>query len=232
MVISRLRCIMQRGGFYIFKGEFMFKTFIEDVRAFRERDPAASSNLEVMLLYPGFKAVRRHRRAHWFYTHNFKFIARAISQKTVRMTGIEIHPAAKIGRRFVIDHGTGVVIGETAEIGNDVLIYQGVTLGGTGKDKGKRHPTIGNNVMISSGAKVLGPFKVGDNSRIAAGAVVLDEVPENSTVVGVPARVVKIGGVRVNPMDQVHIPDPVSQELCRLEQRIKELEGKIKNEDI
>lgn len=184
-----------------------------------------------MLLYPGFKAVRRHRRAHWFYTHGMKFIGRAISQRTVRKTGIEIHPAAKIGRRLVIDHGTGVVIGETAEIGDDVLIYQGVTLGGTGKDKGKRHPTIGNGVMIASGAKVLGPFKVGDNARIASGAVVLDEVPENSTVVGVPARVVRIGGVKVTPMDQVHIPDPVSQELCRLEQRIKELEGKL-NENL
>ena len=216
---------------YLLKGVYMFKTLIEDIKAFRERDPAATSALEIMLLYPGFKAVRRHRFAHWFYVHNFKFIARAISQHTVRMTGIEIHPGAKIGRRFVIDHGTGVVIGETAEIGDDVLLYQGVTLGGTGKDKGKRHPTIGNNVMISSGAKVLGPFKVGDNSRIAAGAVVLDEVPPDSTVVGVPARVVKIGGVRVTPMDQVHIPDPVSQEICRLEQKIKELEGKI-NENL
>ena len=210
----------------------MFKRLREDIAAFRDRDPAAHSALEIMLLYPGFKAVRRHRWAHWFYTHKMFFIARAISQATVRKTGIEIHPGAKIGRRFVIDHGTGVVIGETTEIGDDVLIYQGVTLGGTGKDKGKRHPTIGNNVMISSGAKVLGPFKVGDNSRIAAGAVVLDEVPPDCTVVGVPARVVKKSGVRIKPMDQVHIPDPVSQELCRLEQRIKDLEGKIKNEDI
>ena len=209
----------------------MLKRLKEDIGAFRDRDPAARSALEIMLLYPGFKAVRRHRVAHWFYNHGFRLLARAISQHTVRLTGIEIHPAAKIGRRLVIDHGTGVVIGETAEIGDDVLIYQGVTLGGTGKDQGKRHPTIGNNVMISSGAKVLGPFKVGDNSRIAAGAVVLDEVPPDCTVVGVPARVVKRSGVRVE-MDQVHIPDPVSQELCRLEMRIKELEGKIKNEDI
>lgn len=209
----------------------MFKTIKEDIRAYRERDPAATSNLEIMLLYPGYKAIRRHRRAHWFYTHNFKFIARAISQKTVRKTGIEIHPAAKIGRRFVIDHGTGVVIGETAEIGDDVLIYQGVTLGGTGKDKGKRHPTIGNNVMISSGAKVLGPFKVGDNSRIAAGAVVLKEVPPDCTVVGVPARVVKRAGVRVNELDQIHIPDPVSQEICRLEARIAKLENELKEKN-
>ncbi len=169
-----------------------------------------------------------YRLAHKFYTLGFKFIARYISQKAVRKTGIEIHPAAKIGRRLVIDHGTGVVIGETTEIGDDVLIYQGVTLGGTGKETGKRHPTIGNNVMISSGAKVLGPFKVGDNSRIASGAVVLEEVPPDSTVVGVPARIVKRGGIRVTPMDQVHIPDPVAQEICRLEMKIKELEERLK----
>ena len=173
-----------------------------------------------------------HRKANWCFRHKLFFLARLISQRAVRKTGIEIHPGATIGRRLVIAPGTGVVIGDTAEIGDDVLIYQGVTLGGTGKDKGKRHPTIGNNVMISSGAKVLGPFKVGDNSRIAAGAVVLDEVPPDCTVVGVPARVVKRSGIRVTPMDQVHIPDPVSQELCRLEQRIRELEGRLKNEDI
>ena len=206
----------------------MFSRLKEDIAAFRDRDPAARSAIEIFFLYPGFKAIRRHRRANWFYRHNMKFIARYISQKTVRKTGIEIHPAAKIGRRLVIDHGTGVVIGETAEIGNDVLIYQGVTLGGTGKDTGKRHPTIGNGVMISSGAKVLGPFKVGDNARIASGAVVLEEVPADSTVVGVPARVVKKGGIKVKPMDQVHIPDPVAQEICRLEMRIKELEERIK----
>ena len=206
----------------------MFSRLKEDIAAFRDRDPAARSAIEIFFLYPGFKAIRRHRRANWFYRHNMKFIARYISQKTVRKTGIEIHPAAKIGRRLVIDHGTGVVIGETAEIGNDVLIYQGVTLGGTGKDTGKRHPPIGNGVMISSGAKVLGPFKVGDNARIASGAVVLEEVPADSTVVGVPARVVKKGGIKVKPMDQVHIPDPVAQEICRLEMRIKELEERIK----
>ena len=155
-------------------------------------------------------------------------IARYISQKAARLTGIEIHPGATIGRRLVIDHGTGVVIGETAEIGDDVLIYQGVTLGGTGKDVGKRHPTIGNNVMISSGAKVLGPFKVGDNARIAAGAVVLEEVPPNATVVGVPARVVKLGGVKVTPLDQIHIPDPIMQEICRLEGEIFKLNETLK----
>ena len=201
-----------------FGGKYMFSRLKEDIAAYKERDPAARSSIEIMLLYPGFKAIRRHRRAHWFWQHNMKFIARAISQRTVRKTGIEIHPGATLGRRLVIDHGTGVVIGETAEIGDDVLIYQGVTLGGTGKDTGKRHPTIGNNVMISSGAKVLGPFKVGDNSRIAAGAVVLEEVPENCTVVGVPARIVKRDGVKLQkPLDQIHIADPVSQQLCMMQ---------------
>lgn len=205
----------------------MFDRIKEDIAAVRERDPAARSALEIFFLYPGVKAIRMHRRAHFFYRHKMFFLARLISQHAARVTGIEIHPGATIGRRLVIDHGHGVVIGETAEIGDDVLIYQGVTLGGTGKDTGKRHPTIGNNVMISSGAKVLGPFKVGDNSRIAAGAVVLEEVPENSTVVGVPARVVKIGGVKVKPLDQIHVPDPVAQEICRLEIKISELEKKL-----
>ena len=200
---------------------------IEDVNAVRERDPAARNFFEIFFLYPGVKAIRRHRVANWFHRHNMRFIARWISQETVRRTGIEIHPAAKIGRRLVIDHGMGVVIGETAEIGDDVLIYQGVTLGGTGKDTGKRHPTIGNNVMISSGAKVLGPFKVGDNSRIASGAVVLEEVPPDCTAAGIPARIVRRNGAKVKPLDQVHIPDPVSEELCRLEIRIKALEREL-----
>ena len=208
----------------------MFGRIREDINAVKERDPAAKSSLEIFFLYPGVKAIRMYRRAHFFYTHNMPFIARWISQSAAKKTGIEIHPGATIGRRLVIDHGPGVVRGETAEIGDDVLIYQGVTLGGTGKDVGKRHPTIGNNVMISSGAKVLGPFKVGDNSRIAAGAVVLDEVPPNSTVVGVPARVVKREGVKVKPLDQIHIPDPVAQEICRLERRIFELEKALKKE--
>ena len=199
-----------------------FKRTLEDIKAVKERDPAARSSLEIFFLYPGVKALRMYRRANFFYRHNFKFLARLISQRCVRKTGIEIHPAATIGKRLVIDHGVGVVIGETAEIGDDCLIYQGVTLGGTGKDLGKRHPTLGNNVMVGAGAKVLGPFKVGNNSRIAAGAVVLAEVPENSTATGVPARIVKINGTRV-PLDQVHIPDPVSQELCRLNQKIEEI---------
>lgn len=205
----------------------MFQRLKEDVNAVRERDPAARSFWEVFFLYPGVKAIRMHRRAHFYYKHNMMFLARLVSQRAARKTGIEIHPGATIGRRLVIDHGTGVVIGETTEIGDDVLIYQGVTLGGTGKDTGKRHPTIGNNVMISAGAKVLGPFKIGDNSRVAAGAVVLAEVPPNSTVVGVPARVVRQDGKRV-ALDQIHIPDPVKQKMDSLESRIAELEAKLK----
>ena len=205
----------------------MFKRIIEDVNAVRDRDPAARNFWEVFFLYPGVKAIRMHRRAHFYYKHNLKFLARWVSQRAVRKTGIEIHPGATIGRRLVIDHGVGIVIGETTEIGNDVLIYQGVTLGGTGKDVGKRHPTIGNNVMISAGAKVLGPFKIGDNSRVAAGAVVLNEVPPNSTVVGVPARVVKQDGKRV-ALDQIHIPDPVKQKMDALEERILLLEAALK----
>ncbi|MCR4925598.1 MAG: serine O-acetyltransferase [Clostridiales bacterium] len=205
----------------------MFELLKEDIQSVKDRDPAARSLLEILFLYPGLKAIRMHRRANWFYRHKMFFIARAISQRAVKKTGIEIHPAAKIGRRFFIDHGTGVVIGETTEIGDDVTIYQGVTLGGTGKDTGKRHPTIGNNVMIGSGAKVLGPFKVGDNCNIAAGAVVLEEIPPNCTATGVPARVVKRNGLRVDNLDQVHIPDPVSQDLCLLKLRVEQLEKEL-----
>ncbi|MBO5908178.1 MAG: serine O-acetyltransferase [Clostridia bacterium] len=204
-----------------------FKRIREDIQAVKDRDPAARSSFEIFFLYPGVKALRMYRRANFFFRHNMFFLARLISQRAARKTGIEIHPGATIGRRLVIDHGTGVVIGETTEIGDDVLIYQGVTLGGTGKDTGKRHPTIGNNVMISSGAKVLGPFKVGDNARIAAGAVVLEEVPANATVVGVPARVVRLAGEKVTPLDQIHIPDPIMQEICRLEGEIFKLNKKI-----
>lgn len=207
----------------------MFNRIIEDVNAVRDRDPAARSFWEVFFLYPGVKAIRMHRRAHFYYKHGLMFLARWVSQRAVRKTGIEIHPGATIGRRLVIDHGMGIVIGETTEIGEDVLIYQGVTLGGTGKDTGKRHPTIGNNVMISAGAKVLGPFKIGDNSRVAAGAVVLEEVPPNSTVVGIPARVVRQDGKKVEQLDQIHIPDPVKQKMDGLEERIAQLEGIISN---
>ena len=208
----------------------MFDLLKEDIQAIKDRDPAATSTLEILLLYPGLKAIRMHRRAHKHYLKGHSFRARYISQKAARKTGIEIHPGATIGRRLVIDHGTGIVIGETTEIGDDVLIYQGVTLGGTGKDVGKRHPTIGNRVMISAGSKVLGPITIGDDSRVAAGAVVLKDVPPNSTVVGVPAKVVRQNGKKVDikPLDQIHIPDPVQQELDNLNKKLKELEAKIK----
>ena len=208
----------------------MFKDLMETVEAYKARDPAARSTLEVLLLYPGIKAVRSHRRAHWCYTHGLKFLARLISQRSRHRTGIEIHPGAKIGRRLVIDHGMGIVIGETAEIGDDCLIYHGVTLGGTGKDVGKRHPTIGNNVLIGTGAKVLGPFKVGDNSRIAANSVVLSEIPPNSTAVGVPAKVVRIVGQKTDfagEVDQVNVTDPVWQELAGLRKEVEELQRQL-----
>ncbi|MBQ4082231.1 MAG: serine O-acetyltransferase [Clostridia bacterium] len=204
-----------------------FQKAREDVAAVRERDPAARSFWEVYLLYPGVRAIRMHRRANWLYRHRCYFLARWISQRAVRKTGIEIHPAATLGKGLVIDHGAGVVIGETAEIGDNVTIYQGVTLGGTGKDTGKRHPTIGNNVVIGSGAKVLGPFKVGNNCRIAAGAVVLDEIPDDCTAVGVPARVVRRKGRKVDALDHVHIPDPISQKFCELEGKIQRLEQQL-----
>ncbi len=205
----------------------MFQNMRETVAAYKARDPAAHSALEILLLYPGVRAVRSHRRAHWCYEHRLFFLARMISQWSRRRTGIEIHPGAKIGKRLVIDHGMGVVIGETAEIGDDCLIYHGVTLGGTGKDQGKRHPTIGNNVLIATGAKVLGPFTVGDGARIAANAVVLSAVPPDATAVGAPARVVRIAGEKVNyaaEVDQIHVTDPVSVELKTLRERIEALE--------
>ena len=205
----------------------MFDRVKEDIRAIRERDPAARHAIEVFLLYPGLRAVRMHRRANWYYRHNLMFLARYVSQKCVRKTGIEIHPGATLGRRLFIDHGTGVVIGETAEIGDDVTIYQGVTLGGTGKDSGKRHPTIGDGVIIGSGAKVLGPFKVGDNCKIAAGSVVLRELPPNCTAVGVPARIVKQDGRRVDPHDHTDAPDVISQEICQLRRRVHRLEAEL-----
>ncbi|MBQ7547566.1 MAG: serine O-acetyltransferase [Clostridia bacterium] len=208
----------------------MFDRLREDVQSVRDRDPAARSFLEIFLLYPGLRAIRMHRRANWCYHHGLRFLARWISQRAVRKTGIEIHPAATIGRRFFIDHGTGVVIGETTVIGDDVTIYQGVTLGGTGKDVGKRHPTIGNGVMIGAGAKVLGPFTVGDGSQIAAGAVVLTEIPPNCTAVGVPAQVIKQDGRRV-PLDQIHIPNPVQMHIDALDARIRELEKMLNLEE-
>ncbi|NLY71709.1 MAG: serine O-acetyltransferase, partial [Clostridiales bacterium] len=190
-------------------------------------DPAARNSLEVLLCYPGVWALILHKPAHWLHKRNLKLLARIISQLTRFITGIEIHPGATIGRRCVIDHGMGVVIGETTEIGDDVTIYQGVTLGGTGKEVGKRHPTIGNNVVISSGAKVLGPFRVGNNSKIGAGSVVLEEIPDNCTVVGIPGKVVKRGNQRTQDLNQVDLPDPIAIELECLRRRIIALETKL-----
>lgn len=208
----------------------MFEKIKEDIRMVKEKDPAARTSIEVILAYSGLHAVIFHRIAHWFYLKKLFLVARLISQFSRFLTGIEIHPGAKIGKGLLIDHGSGVVIGETAEIGDNCLIYQGVTLGGTGKEHGKRHPTLGNNVMVGSGARVLGPFKVGDNAKIAANAVVLEEVPENSTAVGVPARIVKREGQKIEKcqdLDQVHIPDPVSQELCKQLVKIEKLQAEI-----
>ncbi len=201
----------------------------EEMQVIMERDPAIKSCWEV-LLYPSFKAILRHRRAHFLYEHKMFFLARWYSQRTARKTGIEIHPGATIGKGLFIDHGNGVIIGETTVIGDNVTLYQGVTLGGTGKEQGKRHPTIGNNVMISAGAKVLGSFTVGDNSKIGAGSVVLSEVPPNSTVVGVPGRVVKRDNVRIprEDMDQVHLPDPVMNDIEALKKEVVELRQIIK----
>ena len=199
----------------------------EDAKNIRDKDPAARNVLEVIILYPGFHVLVTHKLAHFLYRHKWFFVARLISQLSRHLTGIEIHPGARIGRRFVIDHGMGIVIGETAEIGDDCLIYHGVTLGGTGKDQGKRHPTLGNNVMVSAGAKVLGPFKVGDNARIASNAVVLSEIPSDATAVGVPARVVRIAGEKVDyasQVDQIHVTDPVQKELQALNSRLEWLE--------
>lgn len=203
----------------------------ETLRAYQARDPAARSRLEIFLLYQGVHAIIYHRIAHFFYKHDLKFIARIVSQWSRFWTGIEIHPGAKIGRRLVIDHGMGIVIGETAEIGDDCLLYHGVTLGGTGKDSGKRHPTLGNNVMVSTGAKVLGPFKVGDNSRIAANAVVLQEVPENATAVGIPAQIVRVQGEKVkkyvDEVDQTSVENPTLAKIETLTKRLEELEQKL-----
>jgi serine O-acetyltransferase len=203
-----------------------------DLKAIVDRDPAARNCFEVALLYPGFHALLMHRVAHRFYKCRMLFAARAISQFNRWWTGIEIHPGAKIGRGLFIDHGMGIVIGETAEIGDDCTIYHGVTLGGTGKDRGKRHPTLGKNVMIGAGAKVLGPFLVGDNAMIGAGSVVLREVDADSTVIGIPARIVKKNNRRVDMcgiMDQIHIPDPLSQEICKLKIKIDKLEKAVMN---
>jgi serine O-acetyltransferase len=208
----------------------MFKQIREDIRSIKERDPAARTGFEVLFLYSGIHAVIAYRISHFLFKHKLFILARCISQFSKFLTGIEIHPGAKIGKGLFIDHGSGVVIGETSEVGDYCTIYQGATLGGTGKEKGKRHPTIGNNVMVGSGAKILGPFTVGDNAKIAANAVVLEAVPSDCTAVGVPARIVKRNGERLSNysnLDQIHIPDPISQEICRLYAKIDELHKEI-----
>ncbi len=209
-----------------------FKKVREDLNAFKERDPAARSKAEIFFLYNGFHAVLFYRLSHWLYRHKCYFLARWVSQYAKFRTGVEIHPAATIGKGLCIDHGTGIVIGETTVIGDYCLLYQGVTLGGTGKDTGKRHPTLEDHVMVGSGAKILGPFTIGSHSKIAANAVVLEEIPPHSTAVGVPAKVIRQNGKRVESdlMDQVHIPDPVAQELARLTARIAELEKKLEDQ--
>ena len=211
----------------------------EEIRIIRERDPAIHSVMEVFL-YPSFKAIIAYRIAHKLYVKKHYFLARWVSQKAVRKTGIEIHPGAKIGKGLFIDHGSGVIIGETAELGDNVTLYQGVTLGGTGKEQGKRHPTLKDNVMVSAGAKVLGSFTIGENSKIGAGSVVLKEVPPNCTVVGVPGRIVKRDDVKIprSDMDQVHLPDPITSDIrelqadnMRLHRRLREMERRRKTEN-
>ena len=214
----------------------MFKQMKEDIRAVFDRDPAARSTLEVVLCYPGLHAIWAHRISHNLFVRNYIVLARLVSHTARLFTGIEIHPGAKIGHGFFIDHGMGTVIGETTEIGRNVTIYQGVTLGGTGKEKGKRHPTIGDNVVVAAGAKILGSFKVGDNSKIGAGSVVLSEVPPDSTVVGIPGRVVYRFGQKVNPCSDVvnpdnlahnNLPDPVEEMLRCLQQHLNRLDERV-----
>lgn len=211
----------------------LIKNIKRDIALIRNSDPAARNAVEILLTYPTLRAIRSYRLAHWFYVRKYYTIARIISQHARNKTGIEIHPGATIGRGLFIDHGMGVVIGETAVIGDNCLLYQGVTLGGTGKDKGKRHPTLGNNVLVGAGAKVLGPFTVGNNVKIAANAVVLNAIPDDCTAVGVPARIVRRKGEKVHQhkvtqdIDQIHIPDPVSLELCRLQAEVDSLKKEI-----
>lgn len=206
-----------------------FQGLRQDIAAIRERDPAARNSLEVLLLYSGLHALMLHRPAHWLYRHRCFFFARLISQLARFLTNIEIHPGAQMGRGILIDHGAGVVIGETTVVGDGCTIYQGVTLGGTGKEKGKRHPTLGKNVLVGAGARILGPFTVADNCKIAANAVLLEPLEENSTAVGVPAHVVRVDGKKIDNslLDQVHLPDPVSQEMCRMLVKIKVLEERL-----
>lgn len=201
----------------------------EEIQVVRERDPAIKSNMEVFL-YPSFRVILRYRLAHKLYMKKHYFLARWISQKGARKTGIEIHPGARIGKGLFIDHGSGVIIGETAVIGNNVTLYQGVTLGGTGKEKGKRHPTLEDNVMVSAGAKILGSFTIGENSKIGAGSVVLEEVPPNCTVVGVPGRIVKMDNKKIprSDLDQIHLPDPVLNDIRKLQQENIRLHSQLR----
>ncbi|MBM4127675.1 MAG: serine O-acetyltransferase [Nitrospira sp.] len=211
----------------------MFGTIKQDMQAIFDRDPAATSAIEVVLTYAGFHALLAYRISHWLKSVGVPFVPRAISQLARWLTGIEIHPSAKIGTGFFIDHGMGVVIGETAEVGNYVTLFQGVTLGGTGKERGKRHPTLGNHVVVGAGAKILGGIKIGDNVKIGANSVVLKNVPSNSTVIGVPARIIKSQGERLPDatMDQVDLPDPISDRFIALEQEMVELRKKLDNHD-
>ncbi|HSU80022.1 MAG TPA: serine O-acetyltransferase [Candidatus Angelobacter sp.] len=208
----------------------MFRLIREDIAVVFEQDPAARSSVEIVLTYAGLHAIWSHRVAHWLWRKRRRFLGRAVSQISRFFTGIEIHPGAKIGRRLFIDHGMGVVIGETCEIGNDVTLFQGVTLGGTGKEKGKRHPTLGNNVLVASGAKVLGAINIGNNAKIGANSVVLNDVPENSTVVGIPGRVVRQNGVKVNrDLDHRNLPDPVG-DLCKdMNHQIESLKKEVED---
>lgn len=203
-----------------------FKYVKQEIAVIKDRDPAIKSTLEVFL-YPSFHAILKYRKAHKLYLKKHYYRARRISQKTARKTGIEIHPGAQIGEGLFIDHGHGVVIGETAIIGDNVTLYQGVTLGGTGKEKGKRHPTLGNNVMVGAGAKVLGSVTIGDNVKIGAGSVVLKDVPNNSTVVGVPGRVIVQNDIRIEELDQVHLPDPVMNDIDSLKEDNERLQKQI-----
>src|ERR1700735_1775422 len=204
-------------------------TIREDIDAVFQHDPAARTTLEVVLAYPGLHAIWLYRAAHWLWQRNLKLLGRLLSEFSRWITGVEIHPGAKIGRRFFIDHGMGVVIGETTEIGDDVLLYQGVTLGGTGNETGKRHPTIGNNVVIGTGAKVLGSIRIGNHVKIGAGAVVVHPVPDYSTVVGIPGRIVRMRSIPAGVLEHGQLPDPEGQEIEDLKQRVAELEEAVKS---
>jgi len=209
----------------------MFQRLRSEIRVFLERDPAARNVVEVLTCYPGLHAILLHRLAHWLWNKRRFLVARLVSQVSRFLTGIEIHPGARIGERFFIDHGMGVVIGETTEIGDDVLLYQGVTLGGTGKEKGKRHPTLGNHVVVGAGAKILGPITIGDNVRVGAGSVVVKSVPPNCTVVGVPGRVVRLEGRALTDEEILahgNLPDPEVQMIRAMQERIEDLEARLR----